>query len=116
MFLNQCICFEVPKLACKYTGSKSRAAKHGRGVLPSFVYVLGFILASLPISYCQSQPGKATLVPYWNKTKITVCTSPYTPMVFCDAEQDQSKYTGVSGDAILEYLCIDHEGDLKLLA
>ena len=39
---------------------------------------------------------EAPLVPGWNKTKITVCTSSYTPLVYCQPDMEQDKYTGVS--------------------
>lgn len=33
-------------------------------------------------------------VPYFNKTKIVVCTTPWTPAVFCDPDTDPVTWTG----------------------
>jgi hypothetical protein len=52
------------------------------------------LLGSAPQALAQ-QTGNATslLLPYWNKTSITVCTSDWTPMVYCK-DRDPENYSG----------------------
>jgi hypothetical protein len=62
--------------------------------------VLLFVLAALLVLNVQAQePGwyvgmPNENVPYFNKTKIVVCTTPWTPAVECNQTTDPSTWTG----------------------
>jgi hypothetical protein len=61
--------------------------------------ILPALLSLLVINVQGQQPGWYVAmpdenVPYFNKTKLIVCTTPWTPAVFCDPDQDPLDWTG----------------------
>lgn len=49
-------------------------------------------------------PTEGKLVPYFNKTKITVCTSDWMPAVYCANITDTSKFTGLEVELFREVM------------
>ncbi len=60
-----------------------------------------FALAALLVLNVQAQepgwyvePTEDVMVPYFNKTKLIVCTTPWTPAVECSPDTDPATWTG----------------------